>query len=71
MSLLRSRRSPAHRIHGAIAGYGRTGGSRRDAWLRVMQQAIAINALFFNTHRMVRQYADHAYATQNGEARAG
>lgn len=35
---------------------------RRDAWLRVMQQAIAVNASFFNTHRMVRQYLEHAYA---------
>jgi starch phosphorylase len=43
----------------------------RDAWVRVMQQAIALNASFFNTHRMVRQYADHAYASENGDARAG
>lgn len=34
----------------------------RDAWVRVMQQSIAFNASFFNTHRMVRQYCLHAYA---------
>jgi hypothetical protein len=27
-----------------------------------MQQSIALNASFFNTHRMVRQYLMHAYA---------
>jgi len=43
---------------------------RRDAWLRVMQQAIAINASFFNTHRMVRQYIDHAYAVETGGDRS-
>lgn len=35
---------------------------RRSEWLRVMKQAIALNASFFNSHRMVRQYLDHAYA---------
>lgn len=44
---------------------------RRSAWIRVMKQAIALNASFFNTHRMVRQYIDHAYAVEDGEARAG
>ena len=44
---------------------------RRHAWIRVMKQAIALNASFFNTHRMVRQYIDHAYAVEDGEARAG
>ena len=38
----------------------------RDAWLRLMKQTIAINASFFNTHRMVRQYVDHAYASEDG-----
>jgi len=33
----------------------------RDGWLRVMRHAIALNASFFNTHRMVRQYVAHAY----------
>ena len=41
-----------------------------DAWIRVMKQAIAINASFFNTHRMVRQYVDHAYAIEDGVAHA-
>jgi starch phosphorylase len=36
----------------------------RNAWVRVMQQCIAVNASFFNTHRMVRQYMQHAYALQ-------
>lgn len=35
----------------------------RDGWIRVMQQAIALNASFFNTHRMVRQYLLHAYGS--------
>lgn len=43
---------------------------RRTAWVRIMKQAIALNASFFNTHRMVRQYVDHAYASDE-EARAG
>ena len=33
-----------------------------DAWIRVMRQCIALNASFFNTHRMVRQYVRHAYS---------
>jgi len=33
-----------------------------DAWIRVMRQCIALNASFFNTDRMVRQYLLHAYA---------
>jgi starch phosphorylase len=33
----------------------------RDRWISVMQHAIALNASFFNTHRMVQQYATHAY----------
>jgi starch phosphorylase len=32
-----------------------------SAWLKVMRQSIAINASFFNTHRMVGQYAQNAY----------
>jgi starch phosphorylase len=35
---------------------------QRPAWLRVMQQSVALCASFFNTHRMVRQYLSHAYA---------
>jgi alpha-glucan phosphorylase-like protein len=33
----------------------------RDGWVEVMRHSIAINASFFNTHRMVQQYAAHAY----------
>jgi starch phosphorylase len=29
----------------------------RDRWIAVMQHAIALNASFFNTHRMIGQYA--------------
>lgn len=34
----------------------------RDAWVHIMQQCIALNASFFNTHRMVQQYLMHAYS---------
>jgi starch phosphorylase len=37
---------------------------QRDAWIRVMQQSIALNASFFNTHRMASQYLRHAYALE-------
>lgn len=33
----------------------------RDGWIGVMRHAIALNASFFNTHRMVQQYAANAY----------
>lgn len=33
----------------------------RNGWNDVMRQAIALNACFFNTHRMVQQYAASAY----------
>jgi hypothetical protein len=33
----------------------------RDGWVGVMRHAIALNASFFNTHRMVQQYAANAY----------
>jgi starch phosphorylase len=33
----------------------------RCGWVDVMRQAIAFNASFFNTHRMVQQYAANAY----------
>jgi glycogen phosphorylase len=36
----------------------------RDAWVHMMQQCIALNASFFNTHRMVRQYLMHAYSVR-------
>ena len=33
----------------------------RDRWVDVMRHTIAFNASFFNTHRMVQQYAANAY----------
>ena len=33
----------------------------RAAWIDVMRRSIAFNASFFNTHRMVQQYAANAY----------
>lgn len=33
----------------------------RERWIDVMRQTIAFNASFFNTHRMVQQYAALAY----------
>lgn len=35
---------------------------RREAWMSIMQHAIALNGSFFNTHRMVQQYVTNAYA---------
>jgi glycogen phosphorylase len=33
----------------------------RERWIDMMRQSIAFNASFFNTHRMVQQYAANAY----------
>ncbi|VUZ86481.1 alpha-glucan phosphorylase [Candidatus Methylomirabilis lanthanidiphila] len=33
----------------------------RERWVDIMRQTIAFNASFFNTHRMVQQYAAQAY----------
>ncbi len=33
----------------------------RGRWLSVMKHTIALNASYFNTHRMVQQYAINAY----------
>jgi starch phosphorylase len=33
----------------------------RERWIDIMRQTIAFNASFFNTHRMVQQYAANAY----------
>ena len=33
----------------------------REYWIDVMRHTIAFNASFFNTHRMVQQYAANAY----------
>jgi starch phosphorylase len=38
----------------------------RDAWTEIMRRAIAFNASFFNTHRMVQQYASTAYLKERG-----
>lgn len=35
--------------------------ANRESWIGVMRQSIAFNASFFNTHRMVQQYAANAY----------
>jgi starch phosphorylase len=35
--------------------------NNRPGWIDVMRHAIAINASFFNTHRMVQQYVLNAY----------
>ncbi len=40
--------------------YGHADG-RPDGWVKVMQGAIAKNASFFNSHRMMRRYATEAY----------
>jgi glycogen phosphorylase len=36
----------------------------RQGWGQIMRQAVALNASFFNTHRMVRQYMAHAYSLE-------
>lgn len=33
----------------------------RERWSGIMRSTIAFNASFFNTHRMVQQYAANAY----------
>jgi starch phosphorylase len=33
----------------------------RERWIDIMRHAIALNASFFNTHRMVQQYVTNAY----------
>lgn len=39
----------------------RTYYTNRDSWINVMRHSIAINASFFNTHRMVQQYVLNSY----------
>jgi len=34
---------------------------QREKWINIMRHCIAINASFFNTHRMVLQYVSNAY----------
>ena len=33
----------------------------RDRWIEIMRHSIAVNASFFNTHRMVQQYILNSY----------
>ncbi len=33
----------------------------RERWVDVMRHSIALNAPYFNTHRMVQQYVTNAY----------
>ncbi|MCD6578181.1 alpha-glucan family phosphorylase [bacterium] len=35
--------------------------NKRDEWMKIMQNSIAFNGSFFNTHRMVYQYVAYAY----------
>ncbi|PIP20354.1 MAG: alpha-glucan phosphorylase [Candidatus Omnitrophica bacterium CG23_combo_of_CG06-09_8_20_14_all_40_11] len=35
--------------------------NNRDGWIEIMRHSIAINASFFNTHRMVQQYVLNSY----------
>lgn len=35
--------------------------NNRDKWIDIMRHSIAVNASFFNTHRMVQQYVINAY----------
>lgn len=35
--------------------------NNRAGWIEIMRRTIAVNASFFNTHRMVQQYAANAY----------
>ncbi|MDO4988594.1 MAG: alpha-glucan family phosphorylase [Synergistes sp.] len=35
----------------------------REKWIEMMKYAIAINASYFNTHRVVREYCEKAYGT--------
>ncbi|MFH1126548.1 MAG: alpha-glucan family phosphorylase [archaeon] len=39
----------------------RTYYTNRENWINVMRHAIAVNASFFNTHRMVQQYVLNSY----------
>jgi starch phosphorylase len=39
----------------------RTFYNNRGQWIDIMRYAIAMNASFFNTHRMVQQYVLNAY----------
>jgi glycogen phosphorylase len=34
---------------------------KHDQWVDIMRNAVALNASYFNTHRMVQEYATNAY----------
>ncbi len=36
---------------------------RREEWIKMMKLAIAVNASYFNTHRVVHEYCEKAYGT--------
>ncbi|EFQ24201.1 alpha-glucan phosphorylase [Aminomonas paucivorans DSM 12260] len=36
---------------------------QRDKWVSMMKHTIALNASFFNTHRVVKEYCEKAYGT--------
>ncbi|MBQ9881077.1 MAG: alpha-glucan family phosphorylase [Synergistes sp.] len=36
----------------------------RSRWIKMMRAAIAVNASYFNTHRVVREYCEKAYGTK-------
>lgn len=36
---------------------------RRQKWILMMKRTIAVNASYFNTHRVVKEYCDKAYGT--------
>jgi len=37
--------------------------SNKDGWIDIMREAIAVNASYFNTHRVVKEYCEKAYGT--------
>ena len=37
--------------------------NNKPRWIRMMKLAISINASYFNTHRVVREYCEKAYGT--------
>lgn len=38
---------------------------KREGWIELMRHSIALNASFFNTHRMVQQYVTNAYLSRS------
>ena len=56
---LKDAQSLYEKLHGVVLPlyYG----AERSNWVRVMKGAIAKNASYFNSHRMMRRYATEAY----------